>query len=50
MNAQIILTATGGPLKGQEFIFTSRTSCIVGRSDDCLLGETKRCGVPRSSN
>jgi pSer/pThr/pTyr-binding forkhead associated (FHA) protein len=37
MNAKIILTATWGPLKGQEFVFTDRLTCTVGRSEDCLV-------------
>lgn len=37
MSTRIILMATGGPLKGQGFIFTDRTICTVGRSDDCLI-------------
>jgi pSer/pThr/pTyr-binding forkhead associated (FHA) protein len=37
VSARIILTATGGPLKGREFVFTGRTICPVGRADDCML-------------
>jgi pSer/pThr/pTyr-binding forkhead associated (FHA) protein len=37
MPARITVTATGGPCKGREFVFTSRTLCTVGRSDNCLL-------------
>jgi pSer/pThr/pTyr-binding forkhead associated (FHA) protein len=37
MSTRITVTATGGPCKGREFVFTSRTVCTVGRSDDCLL-------------
>jgi eukaryotic-like serine/threonine-protein kinase len=37
MSARVTVTATGGPCKGREFVFTSRTLCTVGRSDDCLL-------------
>jgi eukaryotic-like serine/threonine-protein kinase len=32
---KITLTITEGTLKGQEFIFDSRTTCIIGRSPDC---------------
>ncbi|QLE53066.1 FHA domain-containing protein (plasmid) [Nostoc sp. C057] len=35
MFAKVILTITEGTLKGQEFIFDSRTTCIIGRSPDC---------------
>jgi pSer/pThr/pTyr-binding forkhead associated (FHA) protein len=37
MSARVILTATAGPLKGREFVFTGRTICPVGRADDCML-------------
>src|SRR5262245_16217475 len=37
MSTRIILTATGGPLKGKDFVFTDRTSCRVGRAEDCML-------------
>ena len=37
MTARISVTATGGPCKDREFVFTSRTVCTIGRSDDCLL-------------
>ncbi len=37
MSAKITLTVTQGKLQGQQFIFDSRTSCIVGRSTDCNL-------------
>jgi hypothetical protein len=37
MSARICVTATSGPCKGREFVFSSRTLCTVGRSDDCLL-------------
>ncbi|MDZ8081546.1 MAG: protein kinase [Nostoc sp. DcaGUA01] len=35
MLSKVILTITKGSLKGQEFIFDSRTTCIIGRSPDC---------------
>ncbi|MBD3884082.1 protein kinase [Phormidium tenue FACHB-886] len=35
--AKVILTVTEGTLKGQEFIFTDRTVCIIGRAKDCHL-------------
>ncbi|KZL50423.1 serine/threonine protein kinase [Nodularia spumigena CENA596] len=35
MQAKITLTITEGSLKGQEFIFDSRTTCLIGRSPDC---------------
>jgi pSer/pThr/pTyr-binding forkhead associated (FHA) protein len=37
MSTRITVTATGGPYKGRKFVFTDRTICTVGRSDDCLL-------------
>jgi pSer/pThr/pTyr-binding forkhead associated (FHA) protein len=37
MSARITITATEGPCKGREFVFTTRTVCTVGRSDVCLL-------------
>jgi pSer/pThr/pTyr-binding forkhead associated (FHA) protein len=37
MPSRITLTATDGPCKGREFVFTTRTVCTVGRSDACLL-------------
>jgi pSer/pThr/pTyr-binding forkhead associated (FHA) protein len=37
MSARITATATGGPCKGREFVFTTRALCTVGRSEDCLL-------------
>jgi pSer/pThr/pTyr-binding forkhead associated (FHA) protein len=33
--AQVTLTVTQGRLKGQEFVFNSRTTCIIGRAKDC---------------
>ncbi|MDJ0556676.1 MAG: protein kinase [Microcoleaceae cyanobacterium MO_207.B10] len=35
MSAQVILTITQGSLKGQQFIFEERTTCVIGRSHDC---------------
>lgn len=35
MQPKITLTITAGSLKGHEFIFDSRTTCIIGRSPDC---------------
>ena len=35
--AKVILTVTAGTLEGQEFIFSDRTVCIVGRARDCHL-------------
>jgi pSer/pThr/pTyr-binding forkhead associated (FHA) protein len=37
MSARILLTATTGSLRGQEFVFTGWTVCTVGRAADCLL-------------
>lgn len=35
MPPKVTLTITEGTLKGQEFIFDSRTTCIIGRSPEC---------------
>ncbi len=35
MPPKVTLTVTKGALTGQEFIFDSRTTCIIGRSPDC---------------
>lgn len=35
MPAKVIFAVTKGPLQGQQFVFDERTSCIVGRADDC---------------
>jgi serine/threonine-protein kinase len=35
MPATVKLIITRGPLDGQEFVFTDRTTCILGRADDC---------------
>ncbi|MGD1700683.1 FHA domain-containing protein [Dapis sp. BLCC M229] len=35
MSAKIILTITEGSIKGQQFIFEERTTCVIGRSHDC---------------
>jgi pSer/pThr/pTyr-binding forkhead associated (FHA) protein len=37
MSVHITITATGGPCKGRQFVFTNRTLCTVGRSGDCVL-------------
>ncbi|HEY2252207.1 MAG TPA: protein kinase [Planctomycetaceae bacterium] len=37
MPSRITLTITEGKLKGQEFVFGERTTCIVGRARDCVL-------------
>jgi pSer/pThr/pTyr-binding forkhead associated (FHA) protein len=50
MSARITVFAIGGPCKGRELIFTSRTLCTVGRSEDCLLripGENRNLTVSR---
>jgi pSer/pThr/pTyr-binding forkhead associated (FHA) protein len=38
MPAKVTLTVTRGELQGQEFVFGDRTTCIVGRADDCRPG------------
>jgi eukaryotic-like serine/threonine-protein kinase len=35
MSAKVKLTVIEGNLKGQEFVFDSRTTCIIGRACDC---------------
>ncbi len=35
MSAKITLFVTEGNLKGQEYIFDERTTCIIGRAADC---------------
>ncbi|MBV9125107.1 MAG: FHA domain-containing protein, partial [Planctomycetes bacterium] len=35
MPAKVILQVTKGKLQGQEFVFDERTTCILGRADDC---------------
>lgn len=35
MSAKVILTITKGNLAGQKFEFDSRTTCIIGRANDC---------------
>src|SRR6266404_5248269 len=35
MPAKVTLKVTKGKLQSQEFVFAERTTCIVGRDDDC---------------
>ncbi len=35
MPANVTLTVTKGQLQGQAFAFAERTTCIIGRADDC---------------
>lgn len=35
MTSKVILTITAGNLKGKEFSFDTRTTCIIGRAKDC---------------
>ncbi len=37
MSAKVTLTVTEGKLKGEEFSFDSRDTCIVGRHPDCKI-------------
>ncbi|MGB3208875.1 MAG: protein kinase [Crinalium sp.] len=37
MPTKVILTITEGNLKGQEFEFFTRTTCIIGRADECQI-------------
>ncbi|MFW5666731.1 MAG: FHA domain-containing protein, partial [Coleofasciculus sp.] len=35
MSAKVILTVITGSLKGKNFEFSDRTTCILGRAKDC---------------
>ena len=35
MSSKVTLTITAGNLKGKEFTFDTRTTCIIGRAKDC---------------
>ena len=35
MPAKVSLTITKGPLTGQTFVFVERTTCLLGREEDC---------------
>ncbi|WP_414619390.1 protein kinase domain-containing protein [Calothrix sp. CCY 0018] len=37
MSAKVTLTITEGKLSGRQYIFDSRTSCIIGRASDCNI-------------
>ncbi|MEA5550810.1 protein kinase [Anabaena cylindrica UHCC 0172] len=37
MQSTITLTITTGKLSGRQYIFDSRTTCLIGRNDDCHL-------------
>ncbi len=37
MSAKVILTVTSGSLKDQQFEFSDRTICLIGRARDCHL-------------
>ncbi len=37
MQSTITLTITQGQLSGKQYIFDTRTTCIIGRNDDCNL-------------
>lgn len=37
MPSQVTLTVTEGKFKGQEVVFTERTTCLIGRDEDCNL-------------
>ncbi len=37
MPAKVTLTVTEGKLKGKQFSFDSRTTCIIGRAQDCNI-------------
>jgi eukaryotic-like serine/threonine-protein kinase len=35
MPSRITLTATAGPLAGQQFVVKDRMTCVLGRAKDC---------------
>ncbi|MBE9214333.1 MAG: FHA domain-containing protein [Richelia sp. RM2_1_2] len=37
MSAKVTLTITEGKLSGRQYIFDSRTSCILGRASECNI-------------
>lgn len=37
MHSTITLTITTGPLSGRKYIFSDRTTCIIGRNEECNL-------------
>ncbi len=37
MPAKITLTVTNGTLQGEQYLFEERTTCIMGRAEDCHL-------------
>jgi pSer/pThr/pTyr-binding forkhead associated (FHA) protein len=37
MTAQVTLLVTRGEFIGEEFVFTGRTQCVLGRASDCSL-------------
>lgn len=37
MPGKVTLTVTKGKLAGEEFVFDERTTCIIGRAQDCAL-------------
>jgi pSer/pThr/pTyr-binding forkhead associated (FHA) protein len=50
MPAKVTLTVTAGSLKDQKFLFNSRTTCIIGRANDCnpqLPSDEAHCTISR---
>ncbi len=37
MPARVTLTVQRGPLAGKTFVFAERTTCVIGRGEDCRL-------------
>jgi hypothetical protein len=37
MSFKLVLTTIQGPQKGQEYVFTERATCLIGRGDDCVI-------------
>ena len=50
MPSEITLTVTQGKLQGQQYTFTERTTCIIGRSSECnikLPSDTEHSSISR---
>ncbi len=51
MPSRITLTATAGPLAGQQFMFEDRTTCVLGRAKECeprLLHVPEQLSAPEN--
>ena len=45
MPAKVTLAVTRGKLQGQVFTFGDRTTCLIGRADDCQLRLLETCTI-----